>query len=183
LRVTIPPHDPLADPPQLTGLWLIPVDGTPATLLGNIDAMAFAWPNNAFAPDLQHVIYVEQIEETNTYHRELHIANADATNDVIYDSDQSMEFTGWSPDSQHFIYAINRDAKKGLYLGRINEQAVLLNPDPETIADIQWIDGSRFAYLVNTGSQWELRISDLAGETQLVVDTITDTTSVIDVKP
>jgi hypothetical protein len=183
LRVTIPPHDPLADPPQLTGLWSIPVDGSPAALLGEIDAIAFAWPNNAFAPDLQRVIYISQIEEGSATMRELHIANADASNDVTYDHDQSMEFIGWSPDSEHFIYAINHDTRKGLYLGLSNEQPILLNEEPGAIEDVQWMDGERFAYLVNTGSQWELRISNLTGETVLVIDTVPDSETVFDVNP
>jgi hypothetical protein len=181
MRVTIPPHDPLGDPPQLTGLWSIPVDGTPAVQLGSIDAIGFAWPNNAFAPDLEHIIYVKQVEEASTYHRELHYANFDSTNDEIYDNDQSMEFVGWSPDSLHFIYAINRDVRKGLYLGGIAEQPVLIYAEPDEVLDIQWIDGERFAYLVNTGGHWELRISDLNGETRMLIDTIPDSSTVFDV--
>jgi hypothetical protein len=181
MRVTIPPHDPLGDPPQLTGLWSIPVDGTPAVQLGSIDAIGFAWPNNAFAPDLEHIIYVKQVEEASTYHRELHYANFDSTNDEIYDNDQSMEFVGWSPDSLHFIYAINRDVRKGLYLGGIDEQPVLIYAEPDEVLDIQWIDGERFAYLVNTGGHWELRISDLNGETRMLIDTIPDSSTVFDV--
>jgi hypothetical protein len=183
LRVAIPPHDPLADPLPPTGLWSIPVDSSPAELLGNVTAMGFAWPNNAFAPDLQHVIYVSPIGEPSANQRELHTANADGTDDLVYDSGESLEFTGWSPDSQHFIYVVNHEPNKGTYLGGLGEEPLQLSSEPHAMRDFQWVDGTQFAYTIKNGSQWELRLSNLKGEDLGLVDTLPNSTMKYDIQP
>jgi len=183
LRVAIPPEETLASPLPPTGLWSLPVDGSPAVLLGNIQAIPFAWPDHAFAPDLSHVIYVMYAEGQIENQRELHIANPDGSNDTVYDRGESLEFTSWSPDSQHFIYLIDGGENQGLYLGALAgtpEQVTLL---PRLMSNIQWLDGSRFAYLLWNGSQWELRIRNLSGEDLAFIDTITDSYPAYDVQP
>ena len=183
LRVAIPPHDPLADPMPATRLWLIPVDGSPAVLLGNIQAMPFAWPDNAFSPNLERVIYAAHVGEPSDNQRELRIANPDGSNETIYASGESLIFTSWSPDSQHFIYEINSGANEGVYVGGINDQPVLITPDPHSMSDIHWLDGTRFAYLLSTNNLWVLRISNLNGEDLGIIDTLPDSNPKFDVLP
>lgn len=183
LRVTIPPHDPLADPIPPTGLWSIPTDGSPAVLLGNINAMGFAWADNAFAPDLQHVVFVSVVGDPAANQRELHIASDDGTGDLVYDGGESVEFTGWSPDSQHFIYVINNGPNQGMYLGGIGEQPFLLSPEPHALRNIQWVDGSTYAYIFSTTSPWELHLGNLEGEDLGLIDTLPDSSPSFDVLP
>jgi hypothetical protein len=183
LRVTIPPADPLAEPLQATGLWRIPVDGSPAVLLGNIYAIPFAWPNNAFAPDFEKVAYAMQVGEPTDNQRELHLANPDGSNDVAYDSGESLEFKLWSPDSQHFIYEVNGGANEGLYVGAPDGEPVLLHPDQRLVSGIQWLDSARFAYLLANGEQRELHIMDLEGNVLAFIDTLPDDFPAFDVLP
>jgi hypothetical protein len=181
--VVIPPQDPLGDPLPPTGLWSIPADGSPAVLLGNITAMGFTGPVNAFAPDLQHVIFISPIGEPSANQRELHIANDDGTDDLVYDSGESLEFTGWSPDSQHFIYVVNRGPNQGTYLGGLGEEPMQLSSEPHAMRDIQWVDGTQFAYIIKNDSQWELRLSNLEGEDLGLVDTLPNSTMKYDIQP
>ena len=183
LRVTIPPGDPLAEPLQATGLWRIPVDGSPAVLQGNIYAMPFAWPDHAFAPDLEHVIYAMLVGDPPENQRELHIANPDGSNDVLYDIGESLEFMQWSPDSQHFLYAINGGAREGVYWGTLDAQPELLKAGPQSMTDIQWLDRLRFAYLTSSGDQWELRVREVGGDDLAFIDTIPDSSPSYDVLP
>lgn len=174
LRVAIPPEDGSADPPQATGLWSIPVDGSPAVLLGNIQAMSFDWPNNAFAPNLEHVIYVMIIGEPSANQRELHIADPDGSHDVVYDRGESLVYMTWALDSQHFTYHITRGENKGVYVGMLDEPTQLISSDPSMITEIQWIDDTRYAYLQKNGGHSELHISNLNGDALAFIDTIPD---------
>ncbi len=175
LRVAIPPEETLADPLPPTGLWLIPVDGSPAELLGNVQAIPFAWPDNAFAPDLEHVIYVTPVGVRTENQRELRIANPDGSNEVAYDNGASLEFISWSPDSRHFLYQINGATKKGVYMGGLNTQPKLIVWDPDVIQDISWLGGNRLVFLFQDGDQWQLLIHNLRDDAQTRVDTLPDT--------
>ncbi len=181
LLVAIPPHDPLAQPRQPTGLWRIPASGAPAELLRYIPAISFAWPNNGFSPDSRQVAYVEEIGQPQENRRELRIGTLDGSNETAYAQGESLEFMGWLPDSRHFSYVVHAGDNKGVFIGDTNGQPVELNRDPEAITGIQWIDGSRFAYLESNEAGWKLKISDVDGNTLGLVDTITDSSPVFEV--
>lgn len=183
LRVTVPPADPLAEPLAPTGLWLIPTDGSPGTLLGEVYAMPFAWPDNAFSPSLERVIYAMRVGDPADNQHDLHIADPDGSNDTVYDSGTSLEFRLWAPDSQHFIYAINSGDRQGLYVGAPDNQPARIFPDPHLVSNIQWLDDTRFACLLAAGEQWELRITDLDGADLALIDTLPDSSPSFDVRP
>jgi hypothetical protein len=183
LRVAIPPEDPLAKPLPPTGLWSIPVDGSTAILLSNVQAMPFAWPDNAFAPGLATVIYIKPVGDQTDNQRELHIASPDGTKDVVYDQGESLEFMSWSPDSKHFIYQVNGGANEGIYTGGFDEKARLLYPDPRSVRDLQWLDDAQFAYLKLNGKLWELRTNSLNGDNSTLIDTLPDSSPTFDVYP
>jgi len=183
LRVAIPPEETLAQPLPPTGLWSLPVDGSPAVLLGHVQAIPFAWPNNAFAPDLASVIYVMPVGEQTLNQRELHISKPDGSNDMVYDKGESLEFISWSPDSHHFIYQVNRGENQGMYLGGQVDLPTLIASDQRSIINIQWLDGVRFAYLLRTGNQWELRIRNLSGDDLMLIDTVQDSDRIFDLSP
>ena len=183
LRAAIPPEETLADPLPPTGLWLIPLDGSPAVLLSNVQAIPFAWPDNAFAPNLERVIYVTPLGDKTENQRELRIANPDGSNDVAYDTGESLEFISWSPDSQHFIYQINGGTNEGVFLGGVNSQPDLVVFDPDVIQDIKWLGGNRLVFLFQDGDQWQLLIHNLRDDVLTRVDTLPDTNPVFDTLP
>lgn len=183
LRVAIPPEETLATPLPPTGLWSLRVDGSPAVLLGNILAIPFAWPDNAFAPDLERVIYVKPAMVEDPNQRQLHITNPDGSNDAVYDQGESLEFISWSPDSQHFLYQITGGENKGMYLGGLGDSPQRLVNDPFTMTNIQWLEGSHFASLLSDGSQWNLQIRNLTGEVLASIDMLQQAYPSYDVLP
>ncbi len=181
LRVAIPPAETMNDPLPPTGLWRIPTDGTPAVLLGNIQAMPFAWPDNAFAPDLQHVLYAMMVGERTANINELRLANPDSSGALVYDSGESLNFNGWAPDSQHFMYTIYGGPRMGVYLGSIGQPAAIMASEPSSLRNITWVDNQRFAYFGQNGSSWELRISHPGGTNHAFIDTLSGDYTQMDV--
>ena len=162
LRVAIPPSDPLATPLAPTTLWHIPSDGSPATQLGSISV------GTVFSPDLNRVVYVKSIGETA---EELHIANADSSEDFVYATGEDVRFWQWTPDSTRFMYAINGGAEIGIYLGQLSGGSTLIANVPTTLDQVHWVDSSRFLYIQPNGVVWELRISDMDGSNHAFIDT------------
>ncbi|GAB4428200.1 MAG: hypothetical protein Kow002_17100 [Anaerolineales bacterium] len=180
LRVAIPPADTLATPTPPTSLWSIPADGSPATRLGEILAIPFAWPDTAFSPNLDRVAYVKSIGEPAENRRELHLANPDGTGDVIYTTDISVEFLHWTPDGSRFVYVIHDGPNRGIYLGSMGGTASTITTAPNTTTQIRWVDQSRFLFLYNNNGIWELRISDVDGSNHAFIDTIPDSYATYD---
>jgi hypothetical protein len=183
LGVAIPPHDPMANPLPPTALWSIPSDGSPPTLLSQVAAMPFYWPDNAFASDLKHVIYVTQVGAPASNQRELHLAKPDGSNDVIYDQGESLQFLSWSPDSNHFIYQVISGAKKGVYMGGLVSQPKLVIFDPGVVANIKWFGSNRLVFPFKDGSEWQLFIQNPDSGELTRLDTIPDSSPDFDVLP
>jgi hypothetical protein len=171
LRVAIPPEDTLAQPTPPTTLWHIPADGSPATQLGSIPAIPFAWPDTAFSPTLDKVGYAKSVGEPTENQRELHIANADGTEDIVFATGAGVEFWNWTPDGTRFMYAIHAGAEQGAYLGLVSGGTTLIASLPTTLNQIRWVDSSRFLYFQANGNVWELRISDVDGQGHAFIDT------------
>jgi hypothetical protein len=180
LRVAIPPEDTLAQPVPPTILWHIPTDGTPATQLGSIPAIPFAWPDTAFSPSLEKVGYASSTGEPSENRRELHIANADGSGDIVFATGVGVEFWQWTPDGTRFVYAINDGAERGVYLGQLSGGSTLIASIPLDINQMRWIDPSRFLYFQINGNEWELRISDVDGQNHAFIDTIPDSVGSFD---
>ncbi len=183
LRVAIPPHDPLGTPRPETALWSIPVDGSPSVLLGSIPAIAFAWPDTAFSPSLEVVGYSANAASADPNQRDLHISRPDGSEDRLADSGDSLEFISWAPDSQHFIYRVQGGPNEGLYSGGLTGTPVKLVADPHTVRDIQWVDGTRFVYLINNNGSWELHLANVAAQDLALIDTIPDASPDFDLVP
>jgi hypothetical protein len=183
LRVVIPPHDPQTEPLPPSELWSIPTDGSPSTLLGNILAIPFAWPDNAYAPDLEHVIFVMPVGDRTENQRELRIADGDGKNVATYDQGESLEFIAWSPDSWSFIYQIHHGDNQGLYVGSLNTQPRRMVYYTDEIGDIKWLGTSRLVFPYRNGSQWLLFLQDPSDATIKHIDEIPDNKTDFDVLP
>jgi hypothetical protein len=183
LGVAIPSHDPLNDPQPVTSLWLIHADGSPSVLLGKILAIPFAWPDQALSPNLEFVGYSSPATGGNANQRDLHVSRPDGSNDAVYASGESLEFTSWSPDSQHFLYAIQSGANEGLFIGGNLNLPVKLASDPHSVRGIRWVDATRFVYLLMKDNQWELHLSNLEAEDLAFIDTIPDASPEFDLIP
>jgi hypothetical protein len=183
LCVVIPPHDPQAEPLPPSGLWSIPTDGSPGTLLGDILAIPFAWPDNAYAPDLEHVIFVMPVGDRTENQRELQIADGDGKNVITYDHGKLIEFISWSPDSWSFVYLIHQGDNQGLYVGSLNSLPRRMVYYTDEIGDIKWLGTSRLVFPYRDGNQWLLFIQDPSDGTIKHIDEIPDRNPNFDVLP
>jgi hypothetical protein len=172
LRVAIPPEDTLATPIPPTELWTIPVDGSPATRIGTIFAIPFAWPDNAFSPTLERVGYAQSYGEPTENLREIHIASSDGAENMIYAAGTSAEFLHWTPDGTRFVYLLDNGTDYGMYLGSISGDASTITTAPNTIQQMRWVDNSRFLFLYQTGNVQELRISHVGGTNHAFIDSM-----------
>ncbi len=179
LRVTIPPDDTLAQPTPPTGLWLIPTDGSPAVQMGSIPAIPFAWPDNAFSPNLDRIAYVKSAGDPSTNQLELHIANANGSGDYTFIAGKSLVFVTWTPDGTRFVYLLESDSDHMMYLGTLQSGNVFnIASDASTVQQMRWVDNSRFLFFFQNGNDLELRISDVDGAEHAFIDTISD--SIVD---
>jgi hypothetical protein len=174
LRVAIPPADTLATPIPPTGLWSIPTDGSPATLLSEVTAIPFAWPDTAFAPTLDRVAYASPVGGQGSNRRDLHLANPDGTGDTVFASGDSVEFNQWTPDGTRFMYFITDSGYRNLKLGNVSGGASTIATVASDLRSVRWVDNSRFIYLFSKDNAWELRISDVDGTNHAFIDTLPD---------
>lgn len=164
LLVAIPPEDLFAQlsqglPSEMT-LWEIPVDGSPARELGRVLARPLIGPS--FSPDLGRMAFLR----FEGGFEELHIANADGGGDVVYDEADRLDFLGWAPDSQRFLYLVG-DTQ--LRIGRVASEATLLGDAPIIPhMGIQWVDNDRFLYAMRNGTDQELWLSGPSDVGQMV---------------
>ena len=171
LRVAIPPADPMLEPLNPTGLWYIPIDGSPAVFSGNILAIPFAWPDTAISPDLSRVGYVTPVGIPTDNLRELHLANADATGDTVYISGESAEFIGWLPNSTQFVFVVRGSGvTRGTHVGSVGGGYTTLSTGPSLMHAITWVDSTHFLYLWNNSGTWELRYNELGGVGSTLLD-------------
>jgi len=172
LRVAIPPADPMLSPLNPTGLWYIPIDGSPAVFSGNILALPFAWPDTAISPDLSRVGYAMPVGVPTDNLRELHLANADTTGDTVYIGGESAEFIGWLPNSTQFVFVVRGSGvTRGTHVGSVGGGYTTLSTDPSLMRDITWVDSTHFLYLWSNSGTWELRYNELGGVGSTLLDT------------
>ena len=176
LRVSIPPEDTLTEPTPPTTLWYIPVDGSAATQLGSIPAIPFDWPDGAFSPDMSYVAYSKSVGEPTENQREIHIAYADGSGDIIFATGTSLQFRGWTPDATRFLYASHSVEDSGLYLGSINGGVFTITSVNQTMRQIEWVDNDRIIFIYDnpTNGASELRISHQGGTNHAFIDTLSD---------
>lgn len=176
LRVAIPPQDPLGADNQLTGLWMVPVDGSPAVQLAEIAAAPFDWMENAFSPGLDRIAFVRTVGAPEENLRELYLARMDGSGDTVFAAGESLTFLHWTPDGERFVYQVNGGESRGLYLGSAAGGSTVITSAPETVQQMRWVDSSRFIYLQKkqNSAGWELRISDVDGTGHAYIDSLPD---------
>lgn len=171
LRVAIPPADPLLEPLNPTALWYIPTDGSPAVFTGGILAIPFAWPDTAISPDLARVAYAMPVGIPTDNMRELHIANSDGSGDTIYATGESLQFTGWLPNSTQFVFEVNGSGPlAGAHVGTVGGAYTTLSVDASLMTDISWPDATHFLCRWRSGPNWELRYNLLGGVGSALID-------------
>ena len=171
LRVTIPPGDPYAQPPQFATVWHTRTDGRPAGLIATIAAKPLSQP--AFSPDLSHVAYLEQPEGAlpGSSEGSLLITDLDSKETVTYHPQAGLVY-GWAPDSQHFAFLTHPQLPQA-QIGRLGGDPVPAYGDPDVAAiDVLWVDADRYFFIAITSQGRSLLLGGTGG-TSTVVATVT----------
>lgn len=144
LGVPIPSTGPFDDKLGPTALWVIPESGAPPTQLGSVEGVCL--DAVTFSPDLNRIAYQRPVKGTSGKMWELHLANADGSEDIVYDTAAWVEFRGWAPDGDRFVYMVEDRAAK---LGQIGGDPVLLDGvtlDNALPFPVTWVSSDRFLY-------------------------------------
>ena len=169
IRAAIPPQDPLAVPTELTTIWHLPADGSPASTLTTLTPVPFFQDNVHLSPDSNKIAYFTMVTPGAPPIVDLHIANADGSGDVLYNSGD-RRFEAWSTDGEHFIFT-----EAGHYpkIGRIGypPQDLL---GITLLLDVSWVDETQFLYLNRLSGSWELWLRELGSPGVLLASTTGD---------
>lgn len=169
LRASIPPADPLAVPPDPTTIWHLPADGSPPTPLTTITKVPFFHDAVHLSPNGEKIAYLTEVTPGAPPIVDLHIANADGSGDVIYNSGD-RRFEAWSTDGEHFIFT-----EAGHYpkVGRLGD------PPQDLLGitlmlDVSWVDETRFLYINRLSGSWEFWLRELGSPGVLLASTTGD---------
>jgi Tol biopolymer transport system component len=161
LRVIVPPGDPLAEPAQSTAIWHIPGDGSAANQIGSLNIAFLAVAR--LSPELNRIMYITPV----TTSPELHIANVDGSQDVLYASN-ARTVESWSPDGERFLFTAGDTHQ--VQVGRIGE-----NPAPltefDTMINTMWINSQYFLFVRPSDTGFEVRLGQLNGQS-VAIDTL-----------
>jgi hypothetical protein len=163
LRVAVLPQEPLAEPRQNVSLWEIPTDGSPAKMIGAVACLPQLAPE--LSPDLNRMAYLREHGVPSDNQSELHLAAPNDTGDTIYQSGL-LDFMGWAPDSNRFVFSSGTDHKA--QLGQIG-QGVVPFSDVDPAAAVSWLKNGKVIFLHRTSSSWEIRIGAPGGASEVLV--------------
>ncbi len=129
----------------LVSIWRIPVNGKPYRLFQTTSAMYLDFSDN-----FSRFAYVKDNGDRLYY--ELHIANANRTNDKVYytagDESAYLYFWGWAPDSKSFVLSSHDDTFYWMKIGETVSQTVKIKPGgAPSMRQVIWFDNTQFLIL------------------------------------
>lgn len=163
LWAAIPPADPLL-PGQPTSLWRIPVDGSMAARLGDIQ-VNFLTPV-VLSKNQDRILYLSDGANPDDNITEIHIANPDGGGDSLFLTGNANPPLQWSPDGAHFNFVL--DGGNQTRLGQIGGGYRTLG-DTGTATQVKWIDAATFLFMNKTGTGWEIRRGTINGASSTLV--------------
>jgi hypothetical protein len=123
----------------------------------------------ALSPDLGKIAYLTEVTPGAPPIVDLHIANADGSGDVIYDSG-NRQFEAWASDGENFIFS---EGGHNPRVGRLGQPAQDLT-GITLMLDVSWVDETRFLYLNRLSGSWELWLRELGSPGILLASTTGD---------
>jgi hypothetical protein len=94
LMVVIPPQDPWSRPLAPSTLYHLPVDGTPAVQMMNIEAM-YVPGYQLISPDLQYLVYTKEVGAPEENLREVRIVRLSDLSDSLVQTGTLLMSYGW----------------------------------------------------------------------------------------
>ncbi len=149
--------DAIYNPNASSTIWQVWVDDRlPQQLATMIGAPLWL----GYSPNRSYVAFTRRIDDGEFRH-DLHIATVNNSKNIIYVSSPGVNFQGWLPDNNGFVFRINREL---LQIGRLCQPpstlAFLETPN-SFVRRLEWVDTIRFLFTIDQPAQ--LLLSDLNG--------------------
>jgi hypothetical protein len=162
LRVAIPPQASLDNPGDMTTLWHIPTDGSPAGVAGHV----LTAPLSAvtLSPDLGWIAYQSYFSDNTDNRRNLHINTVTGTSDHIYTTGD-VNIDTWATDSVHFVYT-DHAGNQSKYANKDDGEVLLLPTG--SVMNIHFANAFTYIYLKDGGAQWEIYYGNMDGTQTLI---------------
>lgn len=167
LRVSIPYSDSLGEPSMPGYLYQLPTDGSSAVFLGNVNFAPIT--AGVYSPDLTQLAYVEQIGDPADNNFALMTANFNGTEPVEI-VQAGLNFTGWSPDSNHLAYATWTPRAFFIAQSGIAGSGSLISTESD---QFNWISNDRFVFISMSEPNWEIHIGSI-GEPSTLIASLAD---------
>jgi hypothetical protein len=158
LIVDIPPRDYRDNPTAQKVIWRLFANGNHPVMESQLPAHYLY----VFSPDFSKLAYSDLKDNVN----EIHTANIDGSEDVIYQPGKEMDFETWSPDSEYFILHSRQTGE--YFLARVGDEPMVLTEQHSR--DFLWIDESYFLYKNIHNEACELRLGTI-GKPSILLDT------------
>jgi Tol biopolymer transport system component len=172
--IAIPSADPMAADSSFA-VYRVSVDGTVTPLANQPGNLVFGGSiSPQIAPDGQHLVYsVGQADGSGDI---LHMLTLVPTTDNLFDLRTGPIGLGWSPDSQHYVYAvIPPGGANGFIIGTSDATGNVLISDLNAIRSLRWLDGSNLIFIGQVGADgWSLYHQTLGADPVLLVGGLTD---------
>lgn len=147
-------------------IWQVAIDGSQPVQVGKLDDVSgFSWD---LSPVSSYVVYQKWSGTAQNPVNELHFASVDGTNDKLI---QSAWFISHHPDSNHFIFFLDRPTN--CQLAQLDGTYAPLT-DTGYAKSIKWASKDTFLFFNSTGNTWQLRRQTL-GSPSTVLDEFTGT--------
>ncbi len=181
--VFIPSAEPMAADASGT-IYRMGVDGSVqklATFAGNFVFGGSPLPE--ISPDGRFVIYGQTAADNSSA---LHLARTDGSSNVVVDSQSPLRGLGWSPDSNHYAYAVlaagvlGSGGAGGGFLAPV-EGPLQSFASGATILAVHWWDTTSFIFYGSVEGAWGLYYQRLSEPLQREVGGLTNQSS-FDVK-
>jgi Tol biopolymer transport system component len=175
LAVAIPPVDPLETSDQLTSIWTMSTDGTPASLIGHFATHNLAADSSLLSPDLRHIAFFIGESEATPPAFGVAVSEIGKTGvgDPVTYQFRAGSLDGWSPDGRHFVFAppYNGEVPQR-QIATLDGDLLTVGEEGMTVFQVIWVDETHYLYLQHGGRGWTLFLSELGGESPTVIDGI-----------
>ena len=171
LGVVIPPPDPLGVENQAFGIWRLHTDGTPASLVGTLEARgARPLPDPVIDPTLEMIAYLSSSEVDPEQTDLFFVSWDDTLGDPMFYASQVGSFYDWSPGGERFSFTRppSETAAFSIFTGQMDEEPQLVGNGESLVLNVRWVDDSSYLYLQASDRGWELLLNDSSGTDTLI---------------
>ncbi|MGB3716681.1 MAG: hypothetical protein WA996_19855 [Candidatus Promineifilaceae bacterium] len=171
LGVVIPPPDRLGMENQAFGIWRLHTDGTPAGLVGTIEARGtYPLPEPVINPTLETIAYLSSPDIDPERTDLLFVTWDDRIGDPIFYSSRVDPFYDWSPGGERFSFTrpSGETAAVSIFTGQMDEEPQLVGNGESVALNVRWVDDNSYLYLQASDRGWDLLLNDSSGTDTLI---------------